>query len=414
MKRLILHIGPHKTGSTSFQHWLRRHAGPLSAAGIAVPLDFVSASANGAPLAKAMMAPAQDRTADQSEMLADFAAFCRTKPARHVLLSAEAFSKMLYTGKAPQADSTATDVNAARTRRAQALHAATSALGFDRVDIVALIRDPVARLTSTYIQTLKSFNFRMAFVADGARDVPLTRFSDSFAHLSDLGFHVRAAPYADPADPRPLAERLMACAGLRAGLPEGIFAAERWQNVSPGWLRMIGLGHLFWLAARGKDPWRPALAPHQRQALIQATADLELAGDGPLTLFTPHAAQALNQRQMQHDVGIERWTDGLTAPDIARGFAPARPQSPLCYSALDGAARGALNGWLSQVADRVAACALLGPMIAPDALRAIAATPPGVHSAPTGPALQLGLRTAAAHAPATTQKPILTPYPSVP
>lgn len=390
MRRLILHIGPHKTGTSSFQHWLRDNAAALAAAGLAVPVELLNANANGAPLAHAFLAAPQDRSPEQTHLIAAFAQFCQAHPTANVIVSAERFCQPLFSDRIDADGRNIREKDAQRRREARQLYDAVSTLGFDRIDLLVLIRDQVGFLTSAYMQQLKTLNARWDFSTRPLNDLPVRRYSDSFRHLTEVGFHVVAAPYRDTADNRPLPARLMDMAGYGRAAMGGLTFDTPPQNISPGFLTMIGLGHVFWMlenraaATNGND--LTAL----RRGIAQVTRLMHVADDSPMTLFAPDKAAQIARRQRAYLDGIENWTGRRRGADIAGTFPAHGPQSPLSRSELNADQRARVDAWLQQVSRGIKGADRISGMIDHAQLTDLDASPAGVHAAPLRPAPCLG------------------------
>ncbi|MDD9722958.1 hypothetical protein PVW51_19810 [Sulfitobacter sp. PR48] len=396
MRRLILHIGPFKTGTSSFQHWLRGNAAVLADAGLVLPLDLLNPNANGEPLAHAFLAAPEDRTAEQSDLVDRFGQFCAAHPDASVILSAERLSRMLLVDGSFRNEFDPRESDSRRQRAARHLHDAVSTLGFDRIDLLVLIREQAGFLTSAYVQKLKTMNARLDLGARGLEAFPVQRYAESFRQLSDLGFHVIAAPYHSPDRALALPERLMAMAGFDGPLKGRVTCDVPRVNVSPGYLTTIGLGHVFWHLETLSPTPDAAEADQLRRRLFAITRAANVEGDGPLTLFAPDQAAAIAARQRRHLDGIEPWAQGLTAADIAGSFPAHRAQSPLSRNDLGTHERHRIDQWLRGIAAQVQRDNRLRQLIDPATLSDLDASPPGVHSAPQQTAPCLGGTWAAA------------------
>lgn len=390
MRRLILHIGPHKTGTSSFQHWLRDNADAFATAGLVLPLDLLNANANGAPLAHAFFVAPQDRTAEQTDLINRFADFCAAHPTASVILSAERLSHPLFSDRSTETGPDRRENDARRKRAACHLHAAVAALGFDRIDMLALIRDQVGFLTSAYIQKLKTMNARWDFGTRLLDDFPVRRYAESFSYLSDLGFHVVAAPYRAPDTSRPLSERLMAMAGFDGPLKGRVIYDAPRENVSPGYLTMIGLGHVFWHIETLSPTLDARSLTLLRRRLFAITRAENVEADSPLILFAPDRAARIAARQRHYLNEVDPWAQGMTGADIAGSFPAHGIQSPLSRDHLDRRERQRVDHWLRGVSAQVERDDRLRHLIDRTTLTDLDASPPGVHSAPQHSAPCLG------------------------
>ena len=390
MRRLILHIGPHKTGTSSFQHWLRDNAATLAEVGLAVPVDLLNANANGAPLAHALLAAPKDRTSAQSDLVTRFEQFCAAHPTSSVILSAERLSQLLFSDRIGEDGKSIRESDRQKEQEALRVHAALASLGFDRIDIILLIRDQVGFLTSAYVQQLKTMNARWDFATRPLPDMPVRRYVDSFRHLSGLGFHVIAAPYRDPKDTRPLPARLIALAGFYDTVKGRVAFDGPHANVSPGFLTMIGLGHVFWNVQRVADDLDPRTLSLLRRGIFAITSKINVQGDGLLNLFAPDQAAQIAARQSRYLEGIEPWTNGLTCDDITGSFPAPGPQSPLSRTSLTPDQRRRVDHWLHSISADVKRADRLGDILDHTTLSDLDASPAGVHAAPLHAAPCLG------------------------
>ncbi|OAN68948.1 hypothetical protein A8B82_04550 [Sulfitobacter sp. EhC04] len=390
MRRLILHIGPHKTGTSSFQHWLRDNADAFATAGLVLPLDLLNANANGAPLAHALLAAPQDRTAEQTDLFDRFARLCAAHPDTSVILSAERLSRMLLVDGSIRKDLDPSEDNTRRLRAAGHLHNAVSELGFDRIDLLVLIREQAGFLTSAYVQKLKTMNARWDLGARGLDDFPVQRYKESFQRLSDLGFHVVAAPYRAPDTSRPLSERLMAMAGFDGPLKGRVTYDAPRENVSPGYLTMIGLGHVFWHIETLSPTLDARSLTLLRRRLFAITRAENVEADSPLILFAPDRAARIAARQRHYLNGVAPWAQGMTGADIAGSFPAHGIQSPLSRDHLDRRERQRVDHWLRRISAQVERDDRLRHLIDRTTLTDLDASPPGVHSAPQRSAPCLG------------------------
>lgn len=390
MRRLVLHIGPHKTGTSSFQHWLVSHAQALDACGIAQPLALLNARGNGSSLAGALLAAPGDRSAEQDDLLAAFSDFCASTPDKDVLLSAEGLARILHVDKAPEGPEDTTADNALRTRAAQRLMAHLAPLGFDRIDVILLVREPVGHMTSAYLQRLKMFRKRMRFDLFPISGVEVKDYASGLRALSRAGFTVAARPYRAPQDSRPLPQRLTALAGFQGRIAGRVPYETPARNLSPGWLKTIGLGHLYGLIERGNASAPPSRLAALRAGLLEAVEGQEIPGDTPLVLFAPEAARDLLDRQETRLAGIEEFSNGMTAADFAASFPAPAPQSPLSHRQLDDDATARLANWLNRVAARAGRIDRLTRLITPAEIRNIATARTGVHASPLSQITCLG------------------------
>ncbi|RPE71749.1 glycosyl transferase family 2 [Pacificibacter maritimus] len=136
-KRLVLHLGMHKTGSTYLQHHLIHHRQALRERGVLVPVTGIASEqadfdlrAGGMPGFQGL---AQAAHRDDSKLWDELHREIDQSKAQTVIISAE---NMLY------------PLNEDRDDRIKSIAAGLS--GFDRVDVVALARNPVAYLESFY------------------------------------------------------------------------------------------------------------------------------------------------------------------------------------------------------------------------------------------------------------------------
>jgi hypothetical protein len=215
LRPIVLHIGPHKTGSTSIQRGLDLNPGPLAALGYAVPRlpsAFVSPTESQRVLTTAIN---RGTTAIDPHWTALLTA---AEASEHCfILSFEAVSLHLL-----------------NRRKLDKLVATLAGRGF-RPCFVYFARDQVSWINSTYVQETKR-----TYVADGfenylakALDAPRfdhDRMTGSFADRDDLDirvtFFARAARQG-------LLRSLMGCLGVAERDLEGLIEAPR-QNPNAG------------------------------------------------------------------------------------------------------------------------------------------------------------------------------------
>ena len=143
MRRFLLHIGLEKTGSTSFQAFCADHRDRLLQLGVLYPSNRACfEKINHAPLVASYFSPADARAlliagrrADRAVAMAALKAEIETANAPRALVSAEHFSSRFDPGRIAQL---AADLS-----------------GFE-VEIVVVVRHPLARAVSAYATTVAS------------------------------------------------------------------------------------------------------------------------------------------------------------------------------------------------------------------------------------------------------------------
>ncbi|QDL91791.1 hypothetical protein FDP22_08390 [Paroceanicella profunda] len=221
-RRIHLHIGAPKTGTTTLQTALATHRRMLAREGAIYPRAGCLAS--GAGVAQhllalslraeypAFIAPPERQPAEQ--VWAALLAEIDRAPAGDILLSSEAFFHL----------------------DTQAVARVAEYLSGHEVHVVAVERNPLQRLRSRYIQSVKAPPFgRLDFHAYALR---ATRRQADDARLWEATFGSAAVTrlrYDAPTEPGGLVPSVLVACGLSPATAARIDPGPQWLNRSPGW-----------------------------------------------------------------------------------------------------------------------------------------------------------------------------------
>ena len=234
--RIILHIGTHKTGTTSIQDVLRASSDVLRRAGILFPEAGCPPGLSGQHmLAWSVLSSKHHKLPSPKPPV--WEALWReidTLRPRKVILSAEAFSR---------AD--ASEVEVIRKK-----------MEGKEVSVVCYLRDPAAYLKSAYKQQVKmgkcSDSFS-SFVKDGVKDVDYKSLVDRWARVFGAS-NVHVRPFDEA-----IQRGLLSDFAQVAGIDESILVQETHSNVSPPDAVIQIVRYLNLLEQRfiPPDSWRP-------------------------------------------------------------------------------------------------------------------------------------------------------------
>ncbi len=312
-----IHIGLHKTGSTSIQATLKKHASHLEAHDFVVPLIGPRGSGPHHNLAyqlggKQMHQPAYGG-------IDELAAMLRARPDASFVLSCEYFSKLSQRQIAP-------------------LRAATSA---HRVQIIAYFRKPDSLIRSLYMQGTKLgsrvedfdafFAVRMAGNHSPSIRGRLQAWNDVFGPAS-----LRLRSFDKLAEQDGLIADFLMAIHLPRRVADGIEPQIR-KNVSPGW-RAAELCRdlyrnsdaVFHHKHRERMPSHARLLPIRRlikNAILAIESKLELAIDPSTYLTEAQIAELVTMYELDAEWLKSGWPDielpALSAGDVTpRRFLP--------------------------------------------------------------------------------------------
>ena len=297
MKRLIAHIGPRKTGSTSIQNLLASLREPLGAAGIHVPRACTTPSKPGKHTGLAV-----DLDSGRTGHWARLAEEIRATDAERVVISHEDFPGPWLRPKAPA------------TRLGE--FAAREGL---EVDIIAYVRPQWQVLEAEYSQDVRSKGIALPFnrfVAQklAARDNTILDYNVVFAPFrATFGARLRIFPLEPPALPDGLLAHFLALIGAPPGLAAN--ARPRRANVRRG-AKEIEVRRLLRERLPRWRQWREEWLPD----LVAVIGD-----DAPFAGFSRPKIRALEDRfadanrRFALDYGIDR--DGTLFRDAGHGDA---------------------------------------------------------------------------------------------
>mgnify|MGYP006267418919 CR=1 FL=1 len=234
--RIILHIGTHKTGTTSIQDVLRASSDVLRRAGILFPEAGCPPGLSGQHmLAWSVLSSKHHKLPSPKPPV--WEALWReidTLRPRKVILSAEAFSR---------AD--ASEVEVIRKK-----------MEGKEVSVVCYLRDPAAYLKSAYKQQVKmgkcSDSFS-SFVKDGVKDVDYKSLVDRWARVFGAS-NVHVRPFDEA-----IQRGLLSDFAQVAGIDESILVQETHSNVSPpdAVIQIVRYLNLLEQRLIPPDSWRP-------------------------------------------------------------------------------------------------------------------------------------------------------------
>lgn len=175
MRRFIIHVGAHKTGTSAFQTWLVRERDRLARSGLLVPATGASKVGNYRPLAQAFADPADIAGA---ELLDRLEREIERHPDHDVIVSAERFSEPEMQGAVPRI-----------RRRLDRMGVAPSML--------VAVRDQAGWLTSRYVQDRKMMLDPAPFdrYVDGMIEGGAGDWERYVSVFWDQGFATHAVPY---------------------------------------------------------------------------------------------------------------------------------------------------------------------------------------------------------------------------
>ncbi|MFN7229213.1 MAG: hypothetical protein ACK5UG_09180 [Synechococcaceae cyanobacterium] len=312
---LHLHVGIHKTASTTIQHRLQANHALLASHGLLVPRLRRQHMA----LVRALQAGCFDPWEAQLEQAS--ARGC------HLLISAEVLSLELARsagGSASGAPSHLAWLRQQLERRGVRLH------------LVAFVRDQPAYLNSRYTQLIKRFYFSHRFdeyvaaVLAGRQDESCCDFRMLFADaLEDPAVETSFLPF--PGDGSDPCERLLAELPVAVSL-EPIDRALA--NAQPGW-RTVWLAH--WLAGRlrANHPqlWRDSEVRRGLRRRLERLAEQQGWPADPFVGLTLRLQRQIESHfAASNDWFAQRawgcsWRDRMAAPD--RPTPCCRPADPL-------------------------------------------------------------------------------------
>ena len=390
MNQLVLHIGPPKTGTSTFQHWLLDNADVLSERGIAFPGGLVRPFGNCARIAHALL---PDGQTPQTFMRFKgfFADFARENADKTVVLSAEYWSSLLRGHRTPGNlqvtwdDTTNTPSSALRPQQrsidtAVALRKNARDMGFDKIHLALMIRDPGEWCSARYLQQFKTFHDVEKILAERVETIPLSSCRDGSEVLSRMGFTISYDAFRAPDNGDHLCKRLMELCGCADAIKDDISFAGTTKNTSPGYLKAIGMGHIRFLFEEQVPDLEQDADVLRARALAKIIEDHPLDGDQKFVLFPQDVAVALQERQAMLMQGMDTFAQGPSADKVAQSFARPAPQSPLCWAQLDGDEQAKIQTWLKTITAAVAASETLAPLFETGAIQDIANTRGGIHS----------------------------------
>jgi len=397
MTRIVLHIGPHKTGTSSFQRWLVENADALLERKVAFPVDIVGKTGNGARLAQALNGTVGlDPTVAES-LIRRFDEFRQAHADCTIIISAEFFAYLLQAEKGEVSLRSAPLIETRNNPRLDYsyslaqnplvyqsavanLHSKLVELGFSQCDVVFTVREPSQLIGANHLQQFKKFRFRLNFEKLGLNDLPVRRYAKAAQTLANQGFGISHVSFYDKQRSVPLIQRIWETARLPNldDLPNAFQTKDT--NISPGYLTAIGIGHIYALLERNFAQTGQAMSKEARNDLLAATESFSAAGDRRLNLFTQDGTRALRDRLNQNIAGIEDLSNGPTQREIIASLSAPVDQSPLSWAALNKEERQSVREWLHEVAARTRSNPNLRDILPPQSIRRINETTPGIHS----------------------------------
>jgi hypothetical protein len=300
--RLILHVGTHKTGTSSIQACMEANRARLRAAGVHYPRCCSVFGGNHSPLCDAMVPDPNDDRWRAVPGWDAFVAECREAGAPAVLVSGEIFGLRL-----------------ADRARAHTVRRMFDTL-FDEITVVVYLRRQDDFLRSMYVEALKHGFYRRAHLG---RDFEETAANIAGAHADYLRLirvldeafgreHLRIRVF-EKGQLHPaglIADFLETCGIPPAGLDR---AAPAEVNVSPGRkvVTAMGLARAVFEGLHGKESPR-----HYRESVMGGTHGIlteAWPGDAKFVGFPPGKARELVERFRESNAGIAR--EYLGRPD---------------------------------------------------------------------------------------------------
>ena len=394
-RRLLLHIGPHKTGTTVFQVWLKTHAETLTERGLAVPGRLFSKTGNAPRLAVALVKDqSQFRDLDLLPIRTRFAEFCALHPDKDVILSAEKLSflmkrtlpylsaiERLNIGKTSRIDPPdEAQFNQMRNSDQLVLRKYAASLGFDEVVVLFFVRDIIDSLSSSYSQRVKAYRRRSVFCFSKSGEAAVPRLKDGCTELQDAGFKVRLALYRPAGFPVPLHRRIMDLFDVPADIHAGLENPEPVKNIAPGAYQMIAIGHVF--------SWLMTLKDTLTGDEIKACAafcrsffeENPVPNDKKLSLYSMDVQTRLRATQTGLADQIAPWMSAEDAAALRDQNRAYVPQSPLRFMDLTAPVKRDVRQLLNGLAQSMRANCPIKQVPDLAALRQIGKTSPFPHS----------------------------------
>ena len=218
MRRIVLHIGYHKTGSTALQQFLYTHRRRLSEAGILYPISAVGPKRAQHNLAWAV---SPDYRFDPASLTFDKLAGLATERTEDTMvLSSEAFVESDPSAAAEMVRAFAHEVRAS-------------------VDTIAFLRPQHAYINSIYAQRIRAFNEWRCFraFAEDAGNEPRLNYWQHLREWDDPASHMRLIPVPYTASRlEPNIQTVFFDAAGLIGRVDGLLddTDTRWMNPTPG------------------------------------------------------------------------------------------------------------------------------------------------------------------------------------
>ena len=356
MTTLILHAGTHKTGSSAIQTWLRDNAGKLGGLGLRFEPKIAGGTGNAPFFCDAMTDRRQEWKEPVEEVWRAARAAKISEGPHDLVASAERFGMKFFAtlgdddaefvanGGGINRDSIKNMVQRRRVAIAQ-LARASEKLGFDKVRVVAFLRDDVSLNNSRAAQRAKRMLIgRHAAMFPDVKGFPHTLYEPFAKMLEKANVEVRFAVADRKADP--LAKQFIKMAIGDTPDVDGLSYETPSVNSSIGELTFLCALRIMTTLSDA----RPQVINRARNFYYQHLLDLtEEFEDPSVSLFTPERAEKMIATQKKMHAGLAH---RLSPEEMKRleGKVPER-RSPLYEKDLNPEQREKVKAMLARLAE---------------------------------------------------------------